>query len=111
MSHFAEIDENSIVKRVIVADQDFINSGLVGDPKNWIETSYIGEIRKNYAGIGYKYDKQRDAFIPPKRHPSWIFDETICQFKAPVELPEDKRNIEWDEENIKWINRSEINKN
>ena len=75
MSHFAEV-ENGIVKRVIVAEQDFIDSGAVGDPKNWVETSYNTQagvhklggtpLRKNYAGIGYTYGKDLDAFIPPK---------------------------------------------
>ena len=76
MSHFAQINDENIVTQVIVAEQDFINSGAVGDPSRWIQTSYntfAGEhrnggepLRKNYAGIGYTYDSQRDAFIPSR---------------------------------------------
>lgn len=75
MSHFAEIDIDGNVLRVIVAEQDFIDSGVVGDPSKWVRTSYNTKggvhnkgdtpLRKNYAGIGYKYDKSLDAFIPP----------------------------------------------
>ena len=76
MSHYAQIDENNIVINVIVAEEDFIQSGSVGDPNSWIQTSYntygnvhqLGgtPLRKNYAGIGYTYDSILDAFIPPK---------------------------------------------
>lgn len=76
MAHFAEINKEGVVIRVIVAEQDFIDSGLVGNPDNWIQTSYntvegkhkLGgtPLRKNYAGVGYQYDRERDAFIPPK---------------------------------------------
>ena len=76
MSHFAEIDKDGTVLRVIVAEQDFIDSGAVGDPSNWVKTSYNTKggvhekggapLRKNYAGRGYKYDKTLDAFIPPE---------------------------------------------
>lgn len=95
MSHFAEI-ENGIVKRVIVADQKFINSGRVGDPKNWVETSYETRggvhklsgtpLRKNYAGIGYTYDSVKDVFIPPKSHELAVLNEETCQWDLPLEL-------------------------
>lgn len=101
--HFAELDENSIVKRVIVAEQGFIDSGAVGDPKNWIETTPKGKIRKNYAGIGYKYDKDRDAFIPPKMYDSWIFDEDKCQYKPPKDKPDELEPYEWDEGKADWV--------
>ena len=65
MSHFAEIDDNGLVKRVIVAEQDFIDSGAVGDAANWIQTSYNNNIRKQFAGIGYTYDAAKDKFISP----------------------------------------------
>lgn len=89
MAHFAEIDQNNIVQRVIVAEQDFIDSGAVGDPANWIQTSYntFGgthpegrPLRMNYAGIGYTYDPVRDAFIPPKPGEGWILDESTCRW-------------------------------
>jgi hypothetical protein len=81
MSHFAKV-ENGIVTQVIVAEQDVINSGLFGT--GWVQTSYNGNIRKNYAGVGYTYDSQRDAFIPPKPHEDWILDETTCLWNAPT---------------------------
>ncbi len=102
MSHFAEIDENGIVKRVIVAEQDFIDSGKVGDPKNWIQTSYNGTIRKNYAGIGFSYDKVRDAFIPKKPYESWVLDEEKCKWKAPTEAPKNEKKYKWVEETKEW---------
>lgn len=114
--YFAEIDENNIVKRVIVAEQSFIDSGVVGDPKNWIQTSdntSAGQhrsggipLRKNYAGIGYTYDEVRDAFIPPKEYPSWILDEQTCQYKSPTALPKDGKKYAWDESNLNWVERT-----
>lgn len=105
MSHFAELDENSIVKRVIVADQNFIDSGAVGDPKNWVQTSYTGKIRKNYAGKGYIYDPQRDAFIAKKPYDSWILDEQTAKWKAPKVYPKNGKYHEWDEASLSWIER------
>jgi hypothetical protein len=78
MSHFAEIDENGTVLRVIVAEQDFIDAGVVVDPARWVKTSYSGSTRKRYASIGGTYDKTRDAFIRPKPFASWrLNDQTI----------------------------------
>ena len=71
MSHFAEIDNDGLVLRVIVAEQDFINSGAVGDSFRWIQTSYNNNFRKNFAGKGSTYDKTKDAFIDPQPYPSW----------------------------------------
>lgn len=117
MSHFAEI-ENGIVKRVIVAEQDFIDSGIVGDPKNWIQTSYntyagkhrLGgnPLRKNYAGIGYTYDKSRDAFIPPKPFDSWTLEEATCLWKSPKDKPKDNKIYFWDETSQDWIERKQL---
>ena len=84
MSHFAEINSDNIVQRVIVAEQNFINSGLVGDSFNWVQTSYNGNFRKNYAGSGYTYDKVRDAFIAPQPYPSWTLVEATCQWESPI---------------------------
>jgi hypothetical protein len=120
MSHFAEIDKDGIVQRVIVAEQDFINSGKVGDPNNWVQTSYNTKggvhyapnswepdggiaLRKNYAGKGYTYDETRDAFIPPKAFPSWSLDEDTCTWKAPVPKPDDGKRYYWDEETTNWV--------
>lgn len=87
MAHFAEI-QNNIVVRVIVAEQDFIDSGAVGDPKNWIQTSYNtvkGQhtkggtpLRKNFAGVGFTYDRVLDAFIPPKPSKEYKLDKKTC---------------------------------
>jgi len=97
MSHFAKI-ENGIVTEVIVAEQDFIDT-LDG---RWIQTSYNANIRKNYAGIGYTYDDNLNAFIPPKPFSSWILNNTTCQWEAPVSMPSDGQFI-WDESKQNWI--------
>ena len=119
MSHFAEINNNRIVQRVIVADQDFIDSGAVGDPNNWVQTSYNTRggvhyapnshepdggvaLRKNYAGIGYTYDESRDAFIAPKNYPSWILDNDTCRWNAPTPHPDDGKNYSWNEDTTSW---------
>lgn len=101
MAYFAEI-ENGIVKRVIVADQEFIDSGKVGDSKTWVETSTDGSIRKNYAGIGYIYDKNLDAFIPPKPYTSWVLDKEKGQYKAPKDSPKDGKDYCWNESTKEW---------
>jgi hypothetical protein len=102
MSHFVEIDNDNIVQRVIVAEQDFINSGVVGDSFRWIQTSYNNNFRKNYAGVGYKYDQARDAFIAPKPYPSWLLDEDTCRWDAPTAYPDDDKRYDWDEDTTSW---------
>ena len=82
MAHFAKI-KNGVVTQVIVAEQDFINSGYVGDSFLWVQTSYNSNFRKNYAGIGYTYDAVRDAFIPPQPDSTWTLDEETCQWVNP----------------------------
>jgi hypothetical protein len=101
MSHFAKI-ENNIVTEVIVAEQDFINSGLVGDSFLWVQTSYNGNFRKNFAATGFTYDKTRDAFIPPKQYESWTLNETTCQWEAPVAYPDDGNMYTWNETHKAW---------
>ena len=103
MSHFAEINSDSIVQRVIVAEQNFINSGAVGDSFNWVQTSYNGNFRKNYAGSGYTYDKTRDAFIAPQPYPSWTLVEATCQWEAPTAYPTDGEMYTWDEDTTAWV--------
>ena len=105
MSHWAEIDENKIVLRVLVGNnneadegESFMNS-LGG---TWVKTSYNGNIRKNFAGIGYTYDEARDAFIAPKPYPSWNLDEATCQWEAPIPYPTDGIMYTWDEETTDW---------
>ena len=101
MSHFAKI-ENNIVTEVIVAEQDFINSGAVGDSFLWVQTSYNNNFRKNFAGIGYTYDSTRDAFIPPQPYPSWTLDEDTCRWECPVAHPNDGNIYEWNETDQQW---------
>ena len=103
MAHFAEINADNIVQRVIVAEQDFINSGAVGDSFNWVQTSYNGNFRKNYAGTGYSYDKAKDAFIAPKPYPSWLLVEATCQWESPVAYPTDGKIYTWDEDTTNWV--------
>ena len=101
MSHFAKLN-NSVVTEVIVAEQDFINSGAVGDSFLWVQTSYSGSFRKNYAGVGYTYDKSKDAFIAPKPYPSWLLVEDTCRWEAPTAMPDDGKAYEWDEDTTAW---------
>ena len=111
MGHFAQINEANQVVQVIVAEQDFINTGLVGSPSTWIQTSYntfagthrLGgtPLRKNYAGIGFTYNKELDAFIPPKPYASWVLNEESCLWNAPTEKPEG--NYGWDEDSLSWV--------
>ena len=107
MSHFAEINSDSVVQRVIVAEQDFINSGAVGDSFNWVQTSYNGNFRKNYAGSGYTYDKTRDAFIAPQPYASWTLVEATCQWEAPTAYPTDGEMYTWDEDTTAWVEVTE----
>tara|TARA_R110000787_G_scaffold41223_3_gene102007 strand:+ start:202 stop:519 length:318 start_codon:yes stop_codon:yes gene_type:complete len=101
MSYFAKLN-NNIVTEVIVAEQDFINSGKVGDSSLWVETSYSGSFRKNYAGVGYTYDQTRNAFIPPKPYTSWTLIEDTCQWTAPTAYPDGGEKYSWNEENQTW---------
>lgn len=112
MAHYAKI-ENGIVTQVIVAEQDYIDS-IEGQ---WIQTSYNtlgGEhktngtpLRKNFAGVGYTYDSQRDAFIPPKTYDSWVLDEETCLWEAPVAKPNDGKKYDWNESTTSWVERTE----
>ena len=100
MSHFAKV-ENGIVTQVLVIEQDVVDTGHWGNPALWIQTSYntrggqhiLGgtPLRKNYAGAGYTYDSERDAFIPPQPYASWVLDETTCQWQSPTPIPTDDK--------------------
>ena len=112
MAHFAKV-EDGIVTQVIVAEQDVIDSGLFGG--GWVQTSYNtrgGEhpegrpLRKNYAGIGFTYDADRDAFIPPQTFPSWTLNEDTCLWEAPVPYPQDGASYFWDEDTLSWVERT-----
>ena len=120
MSHFAKV-ENGTVTQVIVAEQDFIDAGHVGDPATWVQTSYntrggvhysaeTGEadggvaLRGNYAGIGYVYDAELDAFYAPSPFPSWTLNTTTFTWEAPVAMPEEEGKIfTWDEATTSWV--------
>jgi len=120
MTHFAEVDENNIVQRVIVISQENIDSGNWGSPSSWVQTSYNTRggkhynqdgvedsgvaLRYNYAGIGHTYDKIRDAFISPKPYTSWTLDDATCQWSAPIAHPADGNGpYHWDEDTINWV--------
>jgi len=119
MAHFAEVNEENIVTRVLVVDNSEENNGQVflaetfGLGGTWIKTSYntFGGVhsnggtplRKNYAGIGYTYDSSRDAFIPPKPYASWLLNEDTCLWDAPTPMPvQEGKVFKWVEEDLNW---------
>ena len=111
MAHFAKLGVGNKILTVEVvsndiaineqAGVDFLNN-LHGTNDVWKQTSYNGNIRKNFAGIGYKYDQTRDAFIPPKPFNSWVLNEEICQWEAPVALPDTENRYTWNETTTTW---------
>jgi hypothetical protein len=110
MSHWAEIDNNNIVIRVTVGNNDEPDEGYQWLIDNlggiWIKTSYnaaTNGFRKNYAGIGFTYDETRDAFIPPKTFDSWLLNEETCLWEAPTPRPTDDKLYTWDEATISWV--------
>jgi hypothetical protein len=121
MAHYAKV-QNGLVTQVIVAEADFFENFIDSSPGEWIQTSYNTRggvhynpenhepsadqskaLRKNYAGIGYTYDKVLDVFIPPKPYASWVLDEETFLWNAPVAKPEDDEYYKWDEEHLNWI--------
>jgi len=117
MAHFALI-KNTIVQQVVaVGNADLTNSegneqealgvafchSLFGTDGTWMQTSYNGNIRKNFAGIGNTYDLTRDAFIAPKPYASWVLNESTCQWEAPTPYPDDDNDYGWDESTTSWI--------
>ena len=112
MAHFAKVIDN-IVREVIVADPEVIQSGKFGDPSRWIQTSYntyLGEhpdnkpLRKNFAGVGYIYSEEFDAFIRPKPHKSWTLNKETFVWEAPVPYPDDPSvPYFWDENSLSWV--------
>lgn len=121
MAHFAQLDENNIVINVIVTRQEDENEfaqiqETLGN--KYVQTSYntfagvhkLGKapLRKNFASIGFTYDAERDAFIPPKNYPSWVLNEETCQWEAPIPKPPDSPIgiWIWDEESLSWVTPS-----
>jgi hypothetical protein len=110
MAHYAFLDKDNIVTEVIIGiDETELIEGL--DPETWYgnlrnqvckRTSYNGKIRKNYAGIGFSYDKTLEAFIPPQPFSSWKLDKKNCQWKPPVAKPNDELSYVWNEEVLVW---------
>lgn len=114
MAHFAKLDENNNVLEVHVVSNAAIDSSneeqsgiefltnWSGGYTNWKQTSYNGNFRKNYAGVGYTYDPVRNAFISPKPFPSWILNEDTCKWEPPIPMPTDPHIYEWNEKKISW---------
>jgi hypothetical protein len=133
MAHFAQIetvdiiDENevvtgseTIITQVIVIDNNDILDEQGNESESmgtqfctdlfggtWVQTSYNGNMRKNYAGYGYTYDETRDAFIPPQPFPSWVLDEDTCRYEAPIPYPTDGLRYNWDEDTTSWIEETD----
>jgi hypothetical protein len=111
MGHYAKVVDSKVIQ-VIVAEPDFFQTFVDSSPGEWIQTSYntVGGVhvlggtplRKNYAGIGYTYDRVRDAFIPPQPYSSWILNEDSCLWEAPVSMPDDDKNYYWNESTQSW---------
>ena len=118
MAHYAKVTDGKVTQ-VIVAEADFFDTFVDSSPGEWIQTSYntrggvhYGQdgqpdngiaLRKNYAGIGYTYDKTKDAFIPPQPYASWILDETTCDWNAPTPMPTTGGPYKWDESTTSWV--------
>jgi hypothetical protein len=116
MAHFAQLDDNNkVIQVIVVHNNELLLDGveseirgiifcksLYGEETRWKQTSYNGTIRKNYAGFGYTYDAERDAFIPPKPFNSWVLNETTCLWEAPIPYPTDGERYYWDEETTSW---------
>lgn len=118
MAHFAKLDADNIVIDVNVVSNDALDNlafpesepaGIAfltewsGGYMAWKQTSYNGNFRKNYAGIGFAYDATLDAFIPPKPFPSWLLNTKTCRWEAPVPYPTDGNNYVWDEATLSWV--------
>ena len=120
MSHFAKVEDGTVTQ-VIVAEQEFIDTGALGDANQWVQTSYNTRggkhyapnsneedsgtpLRKNFAGIGYVYDSVKDAFYAPQPYPSWTLNEDTCGWEAPVAYPtDDDKRYSWDEDTTAWV--------
>jgi hypothetical protein len=115
MAHFAEIDSNNVVKQVIVVNnEELLDNGIESEAKGiafckslfggeWVQTSYNGNKRVRFAGIGYTYDATRDAFLTQQPYPSWVINEETTEWEAPTPYPEDGKKYGWFEPNQQWI--------
>jgi hypothetical protein len=119
VAHYAKV-KDGVVTQVIVAEAEFFDTFVDNEPGEWIQTSYNTRggvhynpetnepddgtpLRKNYAGIGFTYDRDRDAFIPPQPFASWTLNDTSCLWEAPVEYPTDGQMYTWDEDTTNWV--------
>lgn len=119
MAHFAQLNEQNIVTQVIVvANEELLLDGIESEEKGiafcqslfggtWKQTSYNGNIRKNYAGIGDTYDSDRDAFIAPQPYPSWTLVKETCRWVSPVSYPTDGKYYNWNESTLTWVERTQ----
>ena len=115
MAHFAELDaDNNVLRVIVVHNDELLVDGVESEAKGvefcqslfggeWKQTSYNGNIRKNYAGIGMTYDVTRDAFMFPQPFESWTLDEETCIWKAPIPYPTDGKFYSWDESTTSWV--------
>jgi hypothetical protein len=110
MAHFAKVVDGKVAQ-VIVAEPEFFQTFVDSSTGEWIQTSYNTHggqhpegrpLRKNYAGIGFTYDRTKDAFIPPQPFASWLLNEDTCLWHAPVAMPTDDKKYAWDEESVSW---------
>ena len=116
MAHFAKVVDG-VVTQVIVAEPEFFDTFVDSSPGEWIQTSYNTHggvhanggtpLRKNYAGIGFTYDRVRDAFIPPKPYSKWILNEDSCLWEAPTQYPNDGKRYTWDDDAGNWVEAPE----
>ena len=122
MAHFAKVT-NGVVTKVIVAEQEFIDTYQDGEPGVWVQTSYNTHggvhyvpnqpdtpsedqskaLRKNFAGTNWIYDRVRDAFYEPQPYPSWTLNEDTCWWEPPTAYPSDGKNYDWDESSKSWV--------
>ena len=111
MANFAKV-VNNVVTQVIVAEPEFFDTFVDTSPGQWIQTSYNTHgnqhpegrpLRKNYAGIGFTYDAEKDAFIPPQPYASWILNNDTCLWESPTPMPTDGKDYNWDETQQQWI--------
>jgi hypothetical protein len=111
MAHYAKV-RDGVVVQVIVAEPEFFNTFVDTTPGEWIQTSYNTHggqhpegkpLRKNFAGVGFTYDRERDAFIPPRIHASWSLNEDSCLWEPPVAYPDDGKSYVWDENTATWV--------
>jgi len=114
MAHFARLEDNTVTEVIVVHNNELLVDGVESEAKGiefcqslfggeWKQTSYNGNIRKNYAGIGMIYDSTRDAFMYPQPFNSWVLDEDTCQWEPPIPYPTDDKTYRWDEPTTSWV--------